>query len=132
MNITSSTSLPTNPYHIARAYGLPSARPPQAAQQAQAASGAKPVSAVKPVHELRVPAEVQPIQRIGGKGYSPELQSLVAGTVPGGVDFHADGTATPSGGADGHGGSLPFYRHPADRNAAATAVTVGRSLDISG
>ncbi len=26
--------------------------------------------------------------------------------------------------------SLPFYRHPADRNAAATAIHAGRTLDL--
>jgi hypothetical protein len=27
---------------------------------------------------------------------------------------------------------IPFYRHPADRNAAATNIQIGRSLDVSG
>jgi hypothetical protein len=28
--------------------------------------------------------------------------------------------------------SLQFYRHPADKNAAATNVLLGRRVDISG
>jgi hypothetical protein len=50
---------------------------------------------------------------------------LVAATVPGGVDFSGE-TPQPSQ------STLPLYRHPADRNAAATAVGVGRFVDVSG
>lgn len=28
--------------------------------------------------------------------------------------------------------AIPMYRHPADRNAAATAVTAGRLIDLEG
>jgi len=48
---------------------------------------------------------------------------IVAGSVPGGVHF-TPATAAPAGPA------LPFYRHPADKNAAATSVSAGRMLDI--
>lgn len=52
---------------------------------------------------------------------------MVAATVPGRVDFFADSTeAAPASPA------LPMYRHPADRNAAATAVNAGRVLDVEG
>ena len=50
---------------------------------------------------------------------------LVAGVVPGGIDFQ-DGQATPSA------NSLSFYRRPEDRNAAATAMQVGRRVDVTG
>jgi len=46
--------------------------------------------------------------------------------VPGGVAFDSGGASRPTG------ESLPFYKHPADKNAAATAVSVGRSLDVRG
>lgn len=51
---------------------------------------------------------------------------LVAATVPGRVDFSGD-APRPSDPA-----SIPMYRHPADRNAAATAVSAGRTLDVRG
>ncbi len=51
---------------------------------------------------------------------------LVAGVVPGKVRFDAVDTAASPG------ASLPFYRHPADKNAATTAINVGRSLDAQG
>lgn len=50
---------------------------------------------------------------------------LVAGLVPGGIDFT---TPEPSPAR----ASLPFYRHPADQNAAATALARGRRLDLNG
>lgn len=53
------------------------------------------------------------------------VSTLVAARVPGGVDFMAGGLAPT-------GGSIPMYRHPADKNAAATAVDLGRQLDIQG
>jgi hypothetical protein len=52
---------------------------------------------------------------------------MVAATVPGSVDFLAD---TPP--ISPISGAMPMYRHPADRNAAATGVDAGRVLDIEG
>lgn len=53
-------------------------------------------------------------------------QRLVAGVVPGGIDFSGD-TAQPSA-----SGALPMYRRPADKNAAATSVAAGRIIDVRG
>ncbi len=53
-------------------------------------------------------------------------QSLVAGVVPGGVDF-SGGAAAPKA-----AGSLPFYRNPVAKNEAAVAIALGRSLDVEG
>lgn len=108
-------SFPTNPYHISRAYGV------------QGGSGA---DRVKPV-ERAVTTEIQPVSRVSrdeGAGVLRDegLQRLVAGVVPGGVSFNSSGGAQPSGAA------MPFYRHPADKNAAATAVSIGRALDVQG
>ena len=109
-------SFPTNPYHIARAYGAP--------------GGGAGVGPIKPVQRLvTTPVQpVQPVSRDGGAGslQDANVQRLVAGVVPGGISFDAAGGARPTGTA------LPFYRHPADKNAAATAVSVGRSLDVQG
>lgn len=108
-------AFPTNPYHIARAYGV---------------QGGSNVGPVKPIQRA-VTTEVQPVapvSRDNGAGIlrDDNLQRVVAGVVPGGVSFGLDGSAQPSGTA------LPFYRHPADKNAAATAVSIGRSLDVQG
>lgn len=52
-------------------------------------------------------------------------QQLVAATVSGGIDFTSGPTARP-------GAALPFYRRPGEQNAAATAIAIGRSLDVQG
>ena len=56
---------------------------------------------------------------------APAASRMVAAMVPGSVDFLSDSSA-PAGNA------LPMYRHPADRNAAATGVDAGRVLDVEG
>lgn len=115
INGTHPGAFPTNPYHIARAYGT---------------QGGMPPGPIKPVQRaVTTPVQpVQPVARDEGAGVLRDgnIQKLVAGVVPGGVTFDASGAAQPTGAA------LPFYRHPADKNAAATAVSIGRSLDIQG
>lgn len=111
----SSSIQPTNPYHIARAYGLtPPARPapsrPSQPAAAEQAGGAHQVSgATRLLSQER-----------------PGISRLVGGRVPGSVDF-SSGEAMPQKG----GMVIPFYRHPADQNAAATNIQIGRALDVS-
>lgn len=110
---------PTNPYHLARAYNLSSAKAPAQVSQAQP-SGAPA--------DVRAPARVQDVPGVSLSSQSPasaSINRLVAAVVPGRVDFSGD---IPRPGAS----ELAFYRHPADKNAAATGVQVGRSLDVSG
>jgi hypothetical protein len=45
--------------------------------------------------------------------------------VPGRIDFAGLNRAH-------HGPALPMYRHPADKNTAATAVHAGRMVDLVG
>lgn len=92
------------PFHIAKAYGV-----------------ARPASIrVAPARELeRVDAVNQAPAR------KPEVARLVAARVPGGIDFTAD-EPRPSR------ETIAMYRHPADRNAAATGVQAGRLLDVDG
>ena len=79
------------------------------------------------------PARAVPAVRVVGGSEESEqrlptpAQRLVAAVVPGRVDF-SESQPKPLGGADA---SLPLYRHPADKNAAATGVAVGRTLDVS-
>lgn len=65
--------------------------------------------------------------RPAGPGPMPEkARSLVAARVdaPAKPDAAPTAPATP--------GALPFYRHPADRNLAATAILAGKALDVRG
>ncbi|MCK4872484.1 MAG: hypothetical protein KAS72_07140 [Phycisphaerales bacterium] len=87
--------------------------------------GAEPASprrAVQPVDAPRAVDRPGTESRIDDR--SIRMTRLVAAVVPGGVDFTGK---TPQPARD----ALPLYRHPADRNAAATAVGVGRMIDIS-
>jgi hypothetical protein len=86
---------PSNPFHIARAYGLQ----------------ARPVSPVQPAQ--------------AGARVAANAQRLVGGMVAGKVDF--SGTEPSPAAA-----AFQMYRHPADKNAAATAVDAGRVVDVTG
>lgn len=117
-----STIPPSLPFHVARAYG---------ANGGGAGGSAGGVGAVQPVSNRIVTTPVQPVARVGSGQESTSnakdsTRRLVAGVVPGKVDFSAD-TPRPSDSS-----ALAFYRHPADKNSAATSVQLGRSLDVSG
>jgi hypothetical protein len=92
---------PTYPFHLAKAY---SAAMPAA--RTPAMSAAKSVDSV----EISKP-------RAAGVG------GLVAGKVALAPNFAA--APTPDS------GPLQMYRHPADKNAAATSVSLGRAVDFN-
>ena len=101
---------PSIPFHVARAYG---------GQRVEAVSNRV------------VTSEVSPIGKIGSNQENTSeakanSRRLVAGVVPGRVDFSADAPAPSSSAA------MAFYRHPADKNSAATGVRLGRAVDVSG
>ena len=112
---------------LARAYGINGARPAQRVQPAA------PVERGHPTDPLRFARTTEAQRAYGVDRVSAPVvtkaptnaERLVAARVPGGIDFTADGP-TP------RGPSLPLYRHPADKNAAAVSVEVGRSVDIAG
>ncbi len=54
------------------------------------------------------------------------IDRLVAGRVAGRVDFSGE-TAQPSASGDT---AIPLYGRAADRNAVATTISLGKSLDI--
>jgi hypothetical protein len=94
---------PAIPFHIARAYGLQPA--------------ARPIAAVVPAPAAQAPdsaATDQSRKLIG---------AILGGIVPGRISF--------SGESPQHDHALPFYRHPADKNAAATAISAGKALDLT-
>ena len=87
---------PITPY-VARAYGLPQARPAVAVEPMPAATATK---------------------------LPDNAQMLVAGRVSGPVEF--DGVSVPRS----HPAALSLYSRAADRIEAATAVHIGRTIDI--
>jgi len=84
-------------------------------------SGARPIA---PDRSLDVRA-MRAIDSFEPTARASAASRLVAAAVPGGVEF----TARQNGGAPG---AFPMYRHPADRNTAATGVSLGRLIDAQG
>ncbi len=95
---------------------------------AQAHEIHRPVRAVRiePVAAFPLPssssasARLEPSVR---RDAAPKVWRMVAGRVAGSIDFSAD-APRPTGPA------IPMYRHPADRNVAATGVGLGRLIDL--
>lgn len=110
-----ASSIPFN--FAAQAYGVrPAARPTQTVN-AQPVQGAE---------------RTEPIARIGQDATprpAADPSRLVAGKVDP-IDLARD--VAEIGGRAQASGAYPMYRHPADRNQAATAVALGRSLDVKG
>lgn len=105
---------PTIPFHVAQAYGV---RPTGTVQQTNAARAAQNAQAT----EIAASRPSGPTAKLPSAA-----QKLVGATVPGRVDFSG---AAPAQTTDS---TLQLYRHPAEKNAAATAVLIGRSLDVRG
>jgi len=103
-NVTSAPA--PIPFHAARAYGLRAG--PEAASTRR--------------------ADVQDTVELTSKSAMAEamrdrVAPLIAARVDQPVEF-AGGPVAPKSGA------LQMYRHPADKNAAATGVDLGRRLDL--
>ncbi len=99
---------PSHTWHIAKAY------PVQAAAHVPLPGPARGPVAPPGAGDAVVSASDPSRLRLG---------RLVAGVVPGGIDFTAEDGPVPRADA------IPFYRHPAERNSAATGVETGRRLD---
>lgn len=86
------------------------------------AYGVSPVAKASPVRAPETAARIEP--SVAGTSRTPAPE-LIAGFVPGGIDFSG---AEPTPKAPAH----QLYRHPADKNAVATAMQAGKMLDIQG
>ncbi|MAY74884.1 MAG: hypothetical protein CMJ31_09270 [Phycisphaerae bacterium] len=125
------TSIPPSlPFHLAKTYGVSapaggSARPSAASSRpvARAVGGTSQTPTVSELPSLRASKAVRSLiaARVPAEGVAPS--SVAASSF-------ASSSFASSGGASG--GGIPFYRNPADQNAAATAIDVGRSLDVEG
>ena len=110
-----SSISPSTPFHLARAYG------------AGAPAQARPAAVVQP---LRQADRADVTARVGPA--ASKTASLVAGVVPGKAEFGPAQPAAARPASAGVPAALPFYRAPSDRNEAATAIMIGRSLDVNG
>ncbi len=104
--------------HIARAYGVPPSR---------SAASITPASTIAPTSLTQATA---PLAQIGpasaAQASNAAAQSLIAGRVPGAIEF--DGVSVPRMNA----GNFSLYTRAADKIEAATAVQIGRTIDIKG
>lgn len=103
------TSIPTNPPAFPRLAG---ATEPITYARPKPISPAAPSPGTPGTPGAAAPQILRPVQR------------LVAAAVPGGIRFDHDGPRPAN--------TLPLYNHPAQRNAAATAVSAGRLIDVTG
>lgn len=86
---------------------------------------AVPAGKVEAVRFGRAGVEAESAESSGAVELKQRVRGLVGAVVPGRVDFSgAEARHDPD--------SLPMYRHPAERNAAATGVALGRVLDVRG
>jgi hypothetical protein len=121
--MTMSSIPPTIPFDVAKTYGVRapgvlSVRPlsqPPAAELARsgAQSDAQTVARIERADKADLSRVTEGIGRLlGARVEQPAFEGL--------------STPTPQA------NSMAFYHHPADHNAAATGVSLGQSLDISG
>lgn len=116
-NFSASHIAPHIAPHIARAYGLSPARP------------ALSITSAQPVSQPFSQSFSQPVGTSAAASASKlpsNAQALVAGHVRGPIEF--DGVSVPRSNA----AALNLYTRAADRIEAATAVRIGRSIDVKG
>lgn len=115
---------PTLPFDVAQTYGVrapltvrPLAQAPAAAQS-QAVNQTQPIARIDRADKADLSKVTSGIGRLlAARVEQPAFEGVSAPSAP---------VTQPKTDA------MAFYHHPADRNAAATGVDVGRSLDISG
>lgn len=121
---------------MSRIDGLRSAFPLRLAQtygEQRTMVAARSRSASTPVESITNIAQTASITDRPAPGRSAAIDGLVAARVAAPISF-PDGDrlfASASQSGRSSADALPFYIHPADKNTAATAVTVGRILDIT-
>jgi hypothetical protein len=133
--ISRDTTLPpTYAFRVAKAYN---AAPPAAANRVNLDSAkldsARPASSARPAAipgtagaGASGPAREADQAQLAAAKKRADIRRLVAARVEGGIDF-STGSVRPAA-----TGALPLYRHPADKNAAATAIDMGRRVDVQG
>ena len=108
----------TNPAQLARAYG------------------AEPVAKPAPIRQSQTAGRIDQVNRVE-RSINTRAAKLIAGVVPGGISFESEPQVHGSAAASSEGvakpaETMPFYRRPADRNVAATAIHIGQRLDATG
>lgn len=97
---------------------------PSQAVGAYRSAASIPTARVAPTRQDHTAGRIDRVNQ-AERALNSRAMKLVAAVVPGRVDFSAD---TPAPAA----APKPLYRHPADRNSAATAIITGSRLDVTG
>jgi len=105
---------PTLPFHLARAYAAGSGVSPRSFSRPEARGSGTRAGPANSIDSVEL------------SSMRPGINRLVAAKVPGLADFAPPAASSPDG------SSFPMYRHPADKNAAATGVSVGKFIDLNG
>ncbi len=113
---------------MSRIDGIGSAFPLRLAQAYQPGRVTPPRVSVEPAAAPSV-SSVESVVNARSTQRSQGIDRLVAGRVDVPISFPGDQlpTARPAS----RGGNLSFYSQPTDRNVAATAVSVGRMIDVT-
>lgn len=110
------------PIAAARAYGVRPAPATQPRPTTGASAGPlTPASAIERSDAVRDQADLS-----SAAARRQKLSRVIAASVEQQPEFQPDVRPEPGAMA------LPFYRHPADKNAAAVSIDAGRTLDIEG
>ena len=124
-SVSSSTSANLR---LVRAYGAQRPAQPPASTHgtpARIAGGVTLELTSRPSGDLEAKSAVRPIPA-SESGRASGVTKLVAGVVP-----EETGGALPAPASTASAAAIPFYRHPADQNAAYTSATAGRILDLN-
>jgi hypothetical protein len=108
-----SSTPPSLPFHLAKAYAPSQPTRPAPTRTITTASG------------ITVRPSGDSVELSGNR--PPPLQQNVTRLAAAKVQKPADFSAPPAP----TNGALPLYRHPADKNAAATGVQAGRIIDFN-
>ena len=112
----------TTPLQLAAAYGVTTPRPAAAPAARLGVHRADSVelASIRPAERATAATDRLVAARF-------DLPAVEDG--PDAAGFPQIGSSAPVGRS---AGDMPFYRHPADQNRAATEISLGRSLDVSG
>lgn len=107
-----------------RAYGVGTGVQATPARPIQSTPIAKIGDAARAGQIARAPDSVSVGSRASAGGDAVS-ERLVGAVVPGRIDFTQDQPVQNTS------GSLAFYRHPADKNSAATRIAVNTTIDLN-
>ena len=85
------------------------------------------LQALKPASTIPTISSVEDISKLPGVSRPQLIDRLVAGTVNQPISFNGAATSDPSDGA-----AFQLYNRAADKIEVATAINVGRSIDVTG